>query len=96
MTIIGTNKNGDEIAEVSVSELDAMFKEIRNKTIDYVMVKAKEIQEEQIKNLENSVIRNGKQWAIYMNTHLGHIQVACKRLIIEKLEEQLKEGGVDG
>ena len=32
----------------------------------------------------------GKQWAIYMNTHLGHIQIACKRII----EEQLKERDV--
>ena len=34
MKIIGTDKNGDEIAEVSVIELDTMFREIRNKTID--------------------------------------------------------------
>lgn len=63
-----------------------------NKAIDDVMAKAKEIQEEQIKNLENSTMRNGKRWAIYMNTYLGHIQVACKRLIAE----QLKESGVNG
>lgn len=62
------------------------------KAIDDVMAKAKEIQEQQIKNLEQHPKRYGKQWAIYMNTHLGHIQVACKRLIAE----QLKEGGVDG
>lgn len=58
-----------------------------NKAIDDVMKKAKEIQEEQIKNLEQSPMRSGKRWAIYMGTYLGHIQVACKRLI----EEQLKE-----
>ena len=34
MKVIGTDKNGDEIAEVSVTELDAMFKEIRAKAID--------------------------------------------------------------
>ena len=34
MKIIGTDKNGDEIAEVSVTELDVMFKEIRAKVID--------------------------------------------------------------
>jgi ATP phosphoribosyltransferase regulatory subunit HisZ len=34
MRVIGTDKNGDEIAEVSVTELDAMFKEIRAKAID--------------------------------------------------------------
>ena len=59
-----------------------------NKAIDDVMNKAKEIQEEQIKNLEQHPRRSGKQWAIYMNTHLGHIQIACKRII----EEQLKVG----
>lgn len=60
-----------------------------NKAIDDVMNKAKEIQEEQIKNLEQHPRRSGKQWAIYMNTHLAHIQIACKRII----EEQLKAGG---
>lgn len=43
MTIIGVDKNGDEIAEVSVSELDTMFKEIRNKAIDDFAEKVKEI-----------------------------------------------------
>ena len=60
-----------------------------NKAIDDVMNRAKEIQEEQIKNLEQHTRRSGKQWAIYMNTHLGHIQIACKRII----KEQLKTGG---
>lgn len=34
MKVIGTDKNGNEIAEVSVTELDTMFREIRAKTID--------------------------------------------------------------
>jgi hypothetical protein len=34
MKVIGTDKNGDEIAEVSVTELDVMFKEIGVKVID--------------------------------------------------------------
>lgn len=34
MKVIGIDKNGNEIAEVSVTELDAMFKEIRAKAID--------------------------------------------------------------
>ena len=34
MKVIGTDKNGDEIAKVSVTELDTMFKEIRAKAID--------------------------------------------------------------
>ena len=54
--------------------------------VDDVMKKAKEIQEEQIKNLEQSPMRNGKRWAAYMNTYLGHIQVACEGLITEKLK----------
>lgn len=58
-------------------------KQSYNKAIDDVMKKAKEIQEEQIKNLEQSPKRSGKQWAVYMNTHLGHIQIACKRLIAD-------------
>lgn len=57
-----------------------------NKAIDDVMKKAREIQEEQIKNLEQSPMRNGKRWAIYMGTYLGHMQVACKRLIEERLK----------
>ena len=59
-----------------------------NKAIDDVMKKAKEIQEEQIKNLEQSPMRSGKRWAIYMGTYLGHMQVACKRLIAEQLKEK--------
>lgn len=57
-----------------------------NKAIEDVMKKAEEIQEEQIKNLEQSPMRSGKRWAIYMNTYLGQIQVACKRLIEERLK----------
>ena len=34
MKVIRTDKNGNEIAEVSVTELDTMFKEIRAKAID--------------------------------------------------------------
>ena len=57
-----------------------------NKAIEAVMKSAKEIQEEQIKNLEQSTMRSGKQWAIYLNTYLGHIQVACKRLLEDRLK----------
>lgn len=67
------------------------FKQGYNKAIDDVMAKAKEIQEEQIENLEHSPIRNGKQWAIYMNTYLGHIQVACKKLIAERLKDAMTD-----
>lgn len=34
MKVIGTDKNGNEIAEISVTELDVMFKEVRNNTIE--------------------------------------------------------------
>ena len=40
MKVIGTDKNGDEIAEVSVTELDTMFKEIKAKVIDEFVEKA--------------------------------------------------------
>ena len=63
-------------------------KQSYNKAVDDVMKKAKEIQEEQIKNLEQSSMRSGKQWAMYMNTYLGHIQVACTRLIKEQLKRR--------
>lgn len=44
MKVIGTDKNGNEIAEVSVTELDTMFKEIRAKAIDEFVHKVKEHQ----------------------------------------------------
>lgn len=34
MKVIGTDKNGNEIAEISVTELDVMFKEVRKNTIE--------------------------------------------------------------
>lgn len=34
MKVIGTDKNGDEIAEVSATELNEIFIQIRNNTID--------------------------------------------------------------
>lgn len=61
----------------------AMLKEEYNKAIDDVMKKAKEMQEKQIKNLEQSPRNSGKWWAQCMTTYLGHIQVACKRLIAD-------------
>ena len=62
--------------------------EIRTKAIDEVMAKAREIQEKQIKGLEHYPMRGGKQWAVYMNTYLGHIQTACRRLLAEQLKEE--------
>lgn len=83
------------IDDTNISKMDAhelksriadVVKAERNKAIDNVMKKAKELQEDQIKNLEKSTMRNGKRWAVYMTTYLGHIQVVCKRLIAEKLK----------
>ena len=65
---------------------DYIYSKGYNKAIDDVMKKAREIQEEQIKNLEQSPMRNGKRWATYMGTYLGHMQVVCKRLIEERLK----------
>jgi hypothetical protein len=45
MRVIGTDKNGDEIAEVSVTELDTMFKEIRANAIDEMVEGIREILE---------------------------------------------------
>lgn len=56
------------------------FSDGYNKALEDVYTKAKEMQLEQIKNLEQSSKRNGKMWARYMITYLGHIENACKRL----------------
>jgi hypothetical protein len=78
----------EEVLEVITEQPTTTEAEIRAMVLNEVMAKAREIQEEQIKGLEHSSMRGGKQWAVYMNTHLGHIQTACRRL----LAEQLKEG----
>ena len=74
--------------DIQYENCKRLLAEERSNAIDDVMEKAKEIQEEQIKNLEQSPRRNGKRWAIYMNTYLSHIQVACKRLIAEQMKEK--------
>lgn len=43
MRVIGADKNGDEIVEASATELDTMFKEIRNNTIDEFVKQMKEL-----------------------------------------------------
>lgn len=53
----------------------------RTDAIEEIMKKAETIQLEQIENLNKSTRRNGKMWARYMGTYLGHIQVACKRML---------------
>lgn len=86
---VGFDVNKEELIKAlqyDRNQYEKGYKDGYNKAIDDVMEKAKEIQEEQIKNLEQSPMRSGKQWAIYMNTHLAHIRIACRRLIKEKLE----------
>lgn len=67
--------------------IDTLLKEIeqcRTEVLDEVMKKAEEMQLEQIENLDKSIRRNGKMWAGYMITYLGHIQAACKRMLEDK------------
>ena len=71
-----------------VRELEDKFKQIRAEVIDEVMRRAETIQLEQIENLNQTPRKNAKMWARYMSTYLGHIQVACKRML--ELKEQNK------
>ena len=64
------------IHKVSADDIKA----IRDSAIDEIYELADERMEEQIKYLEQNTRRNGKMWAKYMNTYLGHIKVACKQL----------------
>lgn len=80
MTIIGVDKNGDEIAEVSVLELDTMFKEIRNKAIDDFVVKLKEEKFNGYETLED-----------YFEDSIECVTVED----IVMIAEQLKEGSAD-
>lgn len=84
-------EENEQVAEW-LEELKAMrnldktnFSDGYNKALEDVYTKAKEMQLEQINNLEQLSKRNGKMWARYMVTYLGHIENACKRL--------LKDGG---
>ncbi len=64
------------IHKVSADDIKA----IRADAIDEIYQLADERMKEQIKYLEQNTRRNGKMWAMYMNTYLGHIKVACKQL----------------
>ena len=57
---------------------------IKADAIEEIFEKANEIQKQQIENLNQSNRKNGKMWARYMVTYLGHIQNACTRLLKEK------------
>ena len=72
------NINSEIVFQEIVAEHD---KQIRAEVIEEVMKKAETIQLEQIENLNKSTRRNGKMWARYMSTYLGHIKVACKRML---------------
>lgn len=89
MRIIGTNKNGDEIAEVSVTELDTMFREIRAKAIDEFVEKIKE-KEEELYEADGGGIYNDSRERAYNNGIMAMDDV------IDKIAEDLKAGGEDG
>lgn len=86
MKVIGTDKNGDEIAEVSVTELDTMFKEIRTKAIDEFAEKIKK------KGIENA-------WNCHDVYGDGCGVTSCEECEndflreIDEIAEQTKEGG---
>ena len=83
----GISENCGYQIETDMEQHDkVIYEQGYNKAIEDVMEKAREIQEEQIKNLGYSTRRHGIQWATYMGTYLGHMQVACKRLIEERLK----------
>ena len=85
MKVIGTDKNGNEIAEVSVTELDTMFKEIRAKAIDEFYDK--------VLNFEDYIEPIGVTGITEYRTLLysgGDITD-----MIVKIKEQLKAGGVE-
>lgn len=51
----------------------------RTDAIEEIYKKAEEKIKEQIEYLNQSP-RNGKMWARYMTTYLGHIKTACEQL----------------
>lgn len=77
-------KNAVHVCEVSCLDLEDALREhdkqIRAEVIEEIFNKADKMMNEQINNLNQSPTRNGKMWARYMNTYLGHIKVACGRL----------------
>lgn len=86
MKIIGTDKNGDEIAEVSVTELDTMFKEIKAKAIDEFLG--------QIKNkAEKLYVSDGG--GIFDDSSERAYNNAITEMIdsIDEVAEQMKAGG---
>ena len=77
MKVIGTDKNGDEIAEVSATELDTMFREIRAKAIDEFA--------EQIKEL----FKYESAW--YKTMYHQRLVIDIGK--IDEIAEQMKAGG---
>ena len=85
MKVIGTDKNGDEIEEVSATELDTMFKEIRNMAI-YEFAERLKSDEFQKYNLD-MVFETSKDLS-YSNC------INAFHEYIDKIAEQLKGGAV--
>lgn len=100
MKVIGTDKNGDEIAEVSVTELDTMFKEIRAKAIDEFAERMKErLKGMQMAELQGEDVcpcaETGKECP-YINQDIGCQYCAREHTIkvVDEIAEQLKGGAV--
>ena len=76
MKVIGIDKNGDEIAEVSVTELDTMFKEIRAKAID---------------EFKNKICMHFADWQYSENDKCIKDIIELASESVEEIAEQLKE-----
>ena len=85
MKVIGIDKNGNEIAEVSVTELDAMFKEIRAKAID-----------EFAERLKYSLANNYRHLLERDTDGFDWLTTDAVETHIEEIAEQMKVGGIDG
>lgn len=74
----------EDFCKYDASSIDEVYKygiaRGRKETIDEIFDKADEMQKEQIELLSKSGRRNGKTYAKYMATYLGHIKASCERL----------------
>ena len=98
MKVMGTDKNGDEIAKVSVTELDTMFKEIRNKTIDEFAERLKDrivgMQMAELQGEDVCPCHETGEECKYMNQDIACQYCAREQTIkeIDEIAEQLKGG----
>lgn len=67
--------------------IDEHDRKVREKMIEEIYNLADDLQKSQIHYLEGNPTRHGKMWSIYMNTYLGHMKVACQRLLKGGAEE---------